>query len=115
MTRTRPVNREGLATTKVSRAQPSEGDRTTLRVPRDLMAAADRLAEEYGVSRNAALIALARRGREALAADAELEELRARIERAVLGVPSDSGADGFPSPEEYAAAILEPRGEEGSS
>jgi len=67
------------------------------------------------VSRDAALIALARRGRDALAADAELEKLRTRIERAVLSAPSDSGAEDFPSPEECATAILEPREEEASS
>ncbi len=112
MARTQSRTERRFVDVKPSRAEPSEGDRTTLRVPPDLIAAAGRLAEQYGVTRNAALIALARRGRDGLAADARLEELRGRIEQTVLGEPLDRSTDDFPAPEEYAAAILAPRGED---
>lgn len=97
------------------RAEPSDGDRTTLRVPPDLVVAADHLAEQHAVTRNAALISLARRGRDGLEADARLGELRMRIEQAVLGEPAVDGIDDLPTPDEYAAAILAPRGQRPSS
>lgn len=112
MTRTSSKADVRLDVTRAGRAEASEGERTTLRVPPDLGAAADRLAAEDGVSRNAALIALARRGRDALAADGELEAIRERIGQLTLATPLGAGGPDFPSPEEYAQAVLEPRGEE---
>lgn len=100
---------------KPSRAEPSDGDRTTLRVPPDLVVAADHFAEQHAVTRNAALITLARRGRDGLEADARLGELRMRLGQAVLGEPAVDGIDDLPTPDEYAAAILSPRGQKPSS
>ncbi|MBA3422509.1 MAG: DUF2188 domain-containing protein [Thermoleophilaceae bacterium] len=47
------------------RAFPTQGPRTTLRVPEHLADSADRLAEELGTSRNDALVRLPARGAEA--------------------------------------------------
>jgi hypothetical protein len=85
------------------RAPRSEGPRTTLRVPDELAASADRLAEELGISRNDALLRLATRG----ARIYELEHSIAlrRAERWAAVVPGDVDLD-FPAPEEARAAIL---------
>lgn len=107
-----PSRTERRSEIRPARAEPSEGDRTTLRVPPDLISAADDFAEQYGVTRNAALIALARRGRDGLAADEQLRQLRGQIEQAVLGPPRGRTAAEFPTTSEWAEAILAPRGED---
>lgn len=94
------------------RAEVSDGERTTLRVPPDLLVAADCLADELGVTRNAALIVLARRGHESLLADAGLQRVRDDIQEAVLGIRAGRKQSPFPTPNEFADAILGPRGEE---
>jgi hypothetical protein len=100
-----------VAIARPARAEASEGDRTTLRVPPDLAAAVDELAEANGITRNAALILLARRGRDAHVSDARLQEARDRIRETVLGnLSTPDGASAFPTDEEYADAILGPRG-----
>jgi hypothetical protein len=93
------------------RAPRTEGPRTTLRVPDELAASADRLGAELGISRNDALLRLATRG----ARIYELEESIAvrRAERWAAVVPGavDLEAADFPSPEEARAAILARDGE----
>jgi uncharacterized protein DUF2188 len=87
------------------RAARAEGPRTTLRVPEDLAAVADRMAAELGISRNDALVRLAARG----ARQYEMEERVAlrRAERWAAVVPGVVDVDGLdlPSPEEARAAI----------
>lgn len=94
------------------RAPKTEGPRTTLRVPDELVASADRLAEELGISRNDALLRLATRG----ARIYELEQSIAvrREERWAAVVPGvvDIKAADLPSLDEARAVILARDGED---
>jgi hypothetical protein len=89
------------------RAKAVEGERTTLRVPRRLEQPLTLLMSEQGVTRNEALVALADRGAEAIAAERRVAAARERLARAVL---SPAAAGGLPSPEAVEEAIVEARG-----
>lgn len=79
------------------RAFPTQGPRTTLRVPEHLVNTADRLAEELGTSRNDALVRLAARGAEAYEREARIARRREDRWAAVLGGRSDLDQAQFPS------------------
>lgn len=79
------------------RAFPTQGPRTTLRVPEHLADSADRLAEELGISRNDALVRLAARGAEAYEREARIARRREERWTAVVGGRSDFEQAEFPS------------------
>jgi hypothetical protein len=110
---TKAQGRQGASVQK--RAPRAEGPRTTLRVPDELAASADRLGEELGISRNDALLRLATRG----ARIYELEESIAarRAERWAAVVPGDIDLEAvdFPTPDEARVAILARDGEDDAS
>jgi predicted transcriptional regulator len=92
------------------RAPRSGGDRTTLRIPPDLLAEIDRLAEALNTSRNDALLRLARRGAALYRQDAEIAELREQRWAGVLASVGDDSDEGEPlSPEEVYEAIMSAR------
>jgi glutamate synthase domain-containing protein 1 len=96
---------------KRERAPHREGQRTTLRVPAELVAEADDLAREIGTSSNDALIRLAERGADArrrAAVAARLAEQR----RAAVFRTGFSDAIEFPSAEELRDAMLSGRVDE---
>jgi hypothetical protein len=96
-------------TEAASRAAPTEGPRTTLRVPETLARTADALAVELGVSRNDALLRLATRGARQYERERAIAELRDRRWHAVLASIGEPGEADFPSPEAARAAVLEAR------
>jgi len=91
------------------RAPRSEGPRTTLRVPDELAAVADRLARELDISRNDALLRLATRG--ARLYEQEQNIARRRAERWAAVVPGvvDIDHTDFPSPDEARDTVLAAR------
>lgn len=93
------------------RAPRSSGNRTTLRIPPDLLAEVDRLAEELNTSRNDALLRLARRGTALYQQEREIAELREQRWAGVLASYEDVDLDeGEPlSPEEVYEAIMSAR------
>jgi predicted transcriptional regulator len=93
------------------RAPRSSGDRTTLRIPPDLLAEVDRLAEELNTSRNDALLRLARRGTALYREELEIAELREQRWAGVLASYGDDDPDeGEPlPPEEVYEAIMSAR------
>lgn len=95
---------------RVSRAPRSDGPRTTLRVPVELMTIADRLADELGVSRNDALLRLAARGAKLYEREHQIEEIRDQRWAAVLSEAPDVGEYGeLPTEEEAREAIMRAR------
>jgi hypothetical protein len=92
-----------------SRAFPSDGPRTTLRVPKGLAQLADQLARELGVSRNDALLRLAARG--AKLYEQQLSIASRQKERLAAVVPGSAEIDSpeLPSPEEAREAVLAAR------
>jgi hypothetical protein len=92
-----------------SRSAPTDGPRTTLRVPERLIRTVDELAGELGVSRNDALIRLAARGAEQYERERWIAERRDRRWEAVLASLHDLPAGEFPPPDEATAAVLEAR------
>jgi hypothetical protein len=101
------------------RAPRVQGQRTTLRVPDTLIAQADLLATELGISRNDALIRLATQGadiqqRQRLIADRR-DARRAAIFSEARALDDVDPAD-FPSAEELQRAIRgDDDGEEGAT
>jgi hypothetical protein len=93
------------------RAPRSDGPRTTLRLPRWLGDAADRLAAELGISRNDALLRFAARGARLFEAEAAIAQRRAARWEAVIGDLPDLSDTEFPSTEEIGHAVLAARGE----
>lgn len=87
------------------RAPRRQGHRTTLTLPRPLLDAADRLANELGTTPNDAVVRLAEEGALARTRRERIAELaaerRAAVERAGLA----EGAE-FPSPEALREAML---------
>lgn len=86
------------------RAPRSDGSRTTLRVPKALLAIADRLAEELNVSRNDALLRLT--ARDASLYDRERQVAQRRDRRWAAVVPGAVDVDSVPSPDEARDAVL---------
>lgn len=98
---------QGRQGTNVQKRAPrTEGPRTTLRVPDELAASADRLGEELGISRNDALLRLATRGARIYELEESIAVRRAERWAAVLPGVVDMEAADFPSPEEARAAVL---------
>lgn len=94
------------------RAAPSDGERTTLRVPSDLQEVVDRLAAELGTSGNDALLRLARRGADLYRQELEIAERREQRWQAVLDSRADVDEVGEPlSPDEIYDAIMRARTE----
>lgn len=95
---------------RVSRAPRSDGPRTTLRVPVELMTIADRLADELGVSRNDALLRLATRGADLYDSERQIEEIREQRWAAVLAEAPDVGDySDLPTEDEAREAIMRAR------
>ncbi len=86
------------------RAFPTQGPRTTLRVPQHLASTADRLAEEVGTSRNDALVRLAARGAEVYEREARIAGRREERWAAVVGNLSNLDNAEFPSEAEVREA-----------
>lgn len=90
--------------TRVGRTAPraprSEGTRTTLRVPEDLAATADRLADDLGISRNDALLRLATRGAQLYELEQHIADRRAQRWAAVVPGAVDVTGTDLPSPDE---------------
>lgn len=95
------------------RAAPSEGARTTLRIPPDLQVVVDRLARELGTSANDALLRLARRGAAIHRQELEIAERREQRWQAVLESRADDLDDAgeLLSPDEIYEAIMRARTE----
>jgi hypothetical protein len=92
------------------RAPRREGHRTTLRVPDDVMAAAEQLAAELGTTPNDALVQLAEAG--AQAADRRRRALTlAAVRRDAVGRVGFADSLSFPSPQDVQAAMLSGRGD----
>ncbi len=90
------------------RAPRVQGQRTTLRVPDTLIAQADLLATELGISRNDALIRLATQGAEIHERQRSIAERRDARWAAVMQQASAVGQGEFPSAEEIEQAIFGP-------
>lgn len=89
------------------RAPRSVGPRTTLRVPAELAAVADRLAAELGISRNDALLRLATTGARIFEAEQMISARRAQRWKAVVpGAVVDIDVADLPSPEDARDAVL---------
>lgn len=93
------------------RAPRSSGNRTTLRIPPDLLAEVDRLAEELNTSRNDALLRLARRGTALYQQEREIAELREQRWAGVLASYREIDETDLPalSPDELYEAIMSAR------
>jgi hypothetical protein len=96
---------------KRERAPHREGQRTTLRVPAELLAEADDLAREIGTSSNDALIRLAERGAQARRRAASAASLAERRRAAVFRTGFADALE-FPSPEELRQAMRSGRVDE---
>lgn len=94
-----------------TRARRSEGPRTTLRLPHALVAVADRLAAELGISRNDAVLRLATRGAAIYEQERVVAERRAARWAAVVPGAVAPGVR-FPTPEEARAAVAGARADE---
>jgi hypothetical protein len=105
------MSREGQMTQKpaAARAMPTEGPRTTLRVPEELARVAEALARDLSVSRNDALLRLAARGALQYERERRIAELRDRRWGAVLASLGDLSEGDFPPAEEARAAVLHAR------
>jgi hypothetical protein len=90
------------------RAPQRSGQRTTLRVPEDVMAAAVQLAEELGTTPNDAVIMLAQTGA-SVTQQRRVAERLARERRAAVGRVGFEDAISFPSEDELQAAMLSGR------
>jgi predicted transcriptional regulator len=94
--------------TQRQRAPHREGRRTTLRVPDEVMHAADALARELGTTPNDALVRLAEEGMALNERRRAVERLARARRTAVAGVKGvDAGT--FPTPDEMRAAMLSGR------
>ena len=91
------------------RVPRTEGSRTTLRVPRDLAAAGERLSRELGISRNDALLRMATRGARLDEEEQAIERVRAARWTAVIHGDVKLDADAFPASDEVRQAILASR------
>jgi predicted transcriptional regulator len=91
------------------RAPRSGGDRTTVRVPPDLLEAVDRLAAELNTSRNDALLRLARRGAGLYGQEREIAELREQRWAGVLRSYDDVDEGDLPPAEETYELIMRAR------
>lgn len=90
------------------RAARGDGPRTTLRLTRSLVEAADRLASELSISRNDALLRLATRGAQLYEREQRVAELRdARWEAVLAAIGSED--ESFPSPADAHDAIVAAR------
>ncbi|MDQ3936396.1 MAG: DUF2188 domain-containing protein [Actinomycetota bacterium] len=90
-----------------SRAPASDGPRTTLRLPPDLAATADRLARDLHISRNDAILRLAERGARQYEREQEIAARRDARWDAVVADKAGSGDP--PSLEEAREAVLDAR------
>ncbi|HWT91373.1 MAG TPA: hypothetical protein VN238_00110 [Solirubrobacteraceae bacterium] len=104
-----PQRAAATATTPPRKRAPRvEGERTTLRVPNTLIAQADLLAAELGISRNDALIRLATRGAELQDRQRQIAERRDARWAAVMQHATSVEPGEFPSAEEIEQAIFGP-------
>ena len=106
-----PTSRMSDGKPRRGRAPRSSGNRTTLRIPPDLLAEVDRLAEELNTSRNDALLRLARRGTALYQQEREIAELREQRWAGVLASYEDIDFDenDLPSAEETYDLIMSAR------
>ncbi len=91
------------------RAVPTQGPRTTLRVPAALAETAGRMAQELGTSRNDALVRLAARGAEAYERESRIASRREERWRAIIGDSTDLARAEFPPEGEAREAAQELR------
>ena len=91
------------------RAASSHGQRTTVRIPPELGAAVDRLADELRTSRNDALLRLAERGAALYRQELEIAKLREQRWLGVLASYDDVDEDDLPSADETHEAIMRAR------
>jgi len=93
------------------RAPSREGVRTTLRIPAEVHAEAERLARQRGTTTNDVLVQLAEEAVEARRRRERIAEVAEQQRAAAAQVASADGVDDFPSPDELRAAMLSGRGE----
>lgn len=93
------------------RAPSREGVRTTLRVPDEVYAEAERLAHQRGTTTNDALVQLAEEAVDARRRRERIAEVAARRRAAAAEVASAEVVEEFPSPDELRAAMLSGRAE----
>ncbi len=92
------------------RAPGSGGPRTTLRLPPDLAEVADRLADALHVSRNDAVLRLAKRGADLYERERQIDEVREQRWAAVLAeMPEVDDGEDAPTAEEAYEAIMNAR------
>lgn len=92
------------------RAPRRKGRRTTLTVPDELAAAAERFAAAMRTTTNDAIVRLAMRGATLLEQEREIERVAAQRRAAMLEAARASHPREFPSPEEAERAVLAARG-----
>ena len=94
------------------RAPARGGVRTTLRVPEDVFAEAQALAQELGTTPNDAIVRLARDGVEARRRRAQIRELAAARRAAVERSGFADATDTLPGPEDLRDAMLSGRADD---